>query len=276
MTNSIRIGFIGGGNMAEAIFSGMIKQGYAPQSIIVSVRSEQTRARLEADYGLIAVCDNARVVREAPMILLAVKPYQMREMLQPLQALLGEYRPLLVSVAAGLSVEQLQGFAGGRLPTVRCMPNTPSLVGYGMSGLYASDEVSAEQRQATTAAMQSVGAVQWCAAEHEIDIVIALAGSAPAYYFAMMEHMEAIGVTLGLSAERSAELVRKTAMGAAQLVNQTGTPPGELRRKVTSPNGTTAAALQVFADHDFAGLLGKVADAAIARAQELTRELDQD
>lgn len=275
MTSSIRIGFIGGGNMAEAIFSGMIKQGFAPQSIIVSVRSEQTRARLAEDYGLVAVCDNARVVRDAPMVMLAVKPYQMQEMLQPLQAALNECRPLLVSVAAGLSVEQLQRFAGGPLPTVRCMPNTPSLVGYGMSGLYASAEVSTAQRQAASQAMESVGAVQWCAAEHEIDIVIALAGSAPAYYFAMMEHLEAVGVKLGLSAERSAELVRKTAMGAAQLVNQTGTAPGELRRKVTSPNGTTAAALQVLTDHDFAGVLGKVADAAIARAQELTHELDK-
>jgi pyrroline-5-carboxylate reductase len=275
VTSSIRLGFIGGGNMAEAIFSGMIKQGFAPQSIIVSVRSEQTRARLEEDYGLVAVCDNARVVRDAPMVMLAVKPYQRQEMLQPLQAALTECRPLLVSVAAGLSVEQLQRFAGGPLPTVRCMPNTPSLVGYGMSGLYASAEVSAAQRQAATQAMESVGAVQWCAAEHEIDIVIALAGSAPAYYFAMMEHLEAVGVKLGLPAERSAELVRKTAMGAAQLVNQTGTAPGELRRKVTSPNGTTAAALQVLTDHDFAGVLGKVADAAIARAQELTHELDK-
>lgn len=276
MTNSIRIGFIGGGNMAEAIFSGMIKQGFAPQSIIVSVRSEETRARLEADYGVHAVCDNARVIREAPMVMLAVKPYQMREMLQPLQGLLAEQQPLLVSVAAGLNVEQLQRFAGGPLPTVRCMPNTPSLVGYGMSGLFASAEVSTEQKEATTQAMQSVGAVQWCDAEHEIDIVIALAGSAPAYYFAMMEHLEAVGLRLGLSAERSAELVRKTAMGAAQLVNQTGTAPGELRRKVTSPNGTTAAALQVLIDHDFAGLWDKVADAAIARAEELTQQLDAD
>ncbi|MCC5885730.1 MAG: pyrroline-5-carboxylate reductase [Gammaproteobacteria bacterium] len=270
---ALTIGFIGGGNMARSLVGGLIQAGQDAATIHVSDPSSAAREAIGRLGNVKLGEDNDAVVDAADVLVLAVKPQAMGSVLAPLADRLAQRRPLLLSIAAGLTTSALQTWAGP-LPLVRCMPNTPALVGAGMSVLYATAAVDAAGREAAATVMRSAGEVRWVEQEAELDAVTAVSGSGPAYFFHMMEAMIAAGVEQGLDAETSQALVLQTALGAARMARESGTDPGELRRQVTSPGGTTAAALGVFADGDLMGLVSRAVAAAAARSVTLAEELD--
>jgi len=267
-----KIGFIGGGNMARSLVGGLIQSGHDASAIHVSDPSD---AALEAMGKLGNVQlggDNDAVVAAVDVVVLAVKPQAMGSVLTPLAPRLAQRKPLLLSIAAGLTSQALASWAGP-LPLVRCMPNTPALVGTGMSVLYATEAVDAAGRKDAETVMRSAGEVLWVEQEAQLDAVTAVSGSGPAYFFHMMEAMIAAGVEQGLDEQTSRALVLQTALGAARMAKESGTDPGELRRQVTSPGGTTAAALGVFAEGDLMGLVSRAVAAATERSVTLTAEL---
>ncbi|WP_110669273.1 pyrroline-5-carboxylate reductase [Salinicola halophilus] len=270
-----RVAFLGAGNMAGAIFGGMLESGYPASAIVATARSESRRREIAEQYGIRTEADNAAAVADADVVVLAVKPQMMRELCLSLRDAVQQRRPLIVSVAAGLTIETLEGWLGGELAVVRCMPNTPSLVGAGASGLYANDRVDASQHKIATELFESVGLVEWVEREAQIDAVAAISGSGPAYFFLFMESLEAAGIELGLPPDSARRLALQTAHGAAALASQSEFDPAELRRRVTSPNGTTERAIAAFEEGDLAGLVEKATHAAAARARALSQELSQ-
>lgn len=268
-----KIGFIGGGNMARSLVGGLIGAGHDPAAIHVSDPSDAALG-LMGKLGKVRLgSDNEAVVAAVDVLVLAVKPQAMGSVLAPLAPRLAQTKPLLLSIAAGLTTTAL-AFWAGPLPLVRCMPNTPALVGAGMSVLYATEAVDSAGRRDAEAVMGSAGAVLWVEQETQLDAVTAVSGSGPAYFFHMMEAMIAAGVEQGLDAQTSRALVLQTALGAARMASEGDTDPGELRRQVTSPGGTTAAALGVFADGDLMGLVSRAVTAAAERSVTLAAELD--
>lgn len=255
--------------MAEAIIGGLIANGTPADQIHVGIPRAERGRELEQKYAIHTHTNNAAVVASTDLLILAVKPQVMEEVLAPLCAAITAKQPLLVSVAAGVTLEQLAQWTSADTPVVRCMPNTPSLVGAGVSGLCAGPGVTAAQQDAVTRVMQSVGTVHWVDNEQQLDALMSISGCGPAYFFAFMEHLKAAGVALGLPASIAAELAQQTAWGAAKLVHDTGTDPAELRRRVTSPGGTTQAALESFAASGFADIVRTATQAAVDRAAEM-------
>lgn len=263
------IGFLGGGNMAEAIMAGLIANGMPPARIHVGEPREERCRELHAKHGIVATPDNHAVIAAGDVLLLAVKPQVLGDILSGLAPDLKAHRPMLISIAAGIPVAKLQGWADCDVPIVRCMPNTPALVGAGVSGLFADASLSEAQRATASRIMQAVGPVHWLPEEPLIDALTAISGSGPAYFFAFVEHLTKAGTELGLSEELSAALARQTAWGAAKLMQETDTPAATLRAQVTSPGGATQAALEAFNAGDFAGLVQSATRACMRRAQEL-------
>ena len=267
------VAFIGGGNMAAAIIGGLVRQGDMPASQIhVSDPNEQQRQQLADNYGVLVYADNEQAIAQADVVLLAVQPQVMSQVLTPLQTQLSERQPLLISLAAGLDLASLRHWSGCQA-IVRCMPNTPSLVNYGASGLFASSQVSSEQHQLADTLMKSVGITVWVQQEADIDTVIAVSGSGPAYYFLMMESMIEAAVAMGMDAETARQLTLQTAAGAAEMARQSDVLPDELRRRVTSPGGTTQQAIATFEAAHLRDVVSAAMQAASHRAAEMTLEL---
>lgn len=201
-----RIGFIGGGNMARSLVGGLLASGHPAHNLIVGEPSPSARQQLAALGPLTLTEHNGKVVEQADVLVLAVKPQAMAAVLEPLAAALQQRKPLLISIAAGLSTEALQRWAGP-LPLVRCMPNTPALIGSGMSVLFATDDVDEEGRALAGEILATAGAVAWIEQESDMDAVTAVSGSGPAYFFHLMELMIAAGVEQGLAPEQARKLV---------------------------------------------------------------------
>ncbi len=266
-----QIAFIGGGNMATSIIGGLVKGGDVKASMIhVSDPGAEQRARLSKDFGIKVHEDNLDAIAKADVVILAVKPQMMKEVLQPLQATLNSRQPLLISIAAGISMESLASWSGCKA-LVRCMPNTPALLGRGATGLFASPAVSIDQRNQADSLLSAVGLTVWVKNESEIDAVTAVSGSGPAYYFLLMEAMIAAGQKLGLSKETATRLTLQTAAGAAEMALKSDVDPAELRRRVTSPGGTTERAIATFE----AAHLRDIVDAALKAANDRGAELSQ-
>lgn len=264
-----RIAFIGGGNMARSLIFGLLDAGQPAASVCVS---GPTAAKLSgfAERGVVTTTDNARAADTAELIVLAVKPQKLAGVLQALPRL----RPdqLLISVAAGVPLTALEAALGYAQPMVRCMPNTPAQVGLGAAGLFANERVTPAQRQAAEALLATGSLTCWVDREADLDAVTALSGSGPAYVFALLEAMINSAVDLGLKPEQARLLAGQTALGAATMVLADGGDPAALRRAVTSPGGTTQAALKVLLD---TGLDRNVA-AAMQAAAERSRTLAQE
>ncbi|GED44043.1 pyrroline-5-carboxylate reductase [Cobetia marina] len=269
------IAFIGAGNMASAIFGGMIEAGYPADRIIATARSRDTLEALEQRYGVTTTQDNADAVARADVIVLGVKPQMMHDVCQALAPAVQERKPLVISVAAGITCDSLERWLGGELAIIRCMPNTPSLVGVGASGLYATSRVTDEQRALMDEMLTAVGIVEWVEEEGLLEAVTGISGSGPAYFFLFIEALEAAGIELGLDAETARRLAIQTGRGAAQMAFTSEHEPAELRRRVCSPNGTTERAINSFEGDGLREIVGRAAKASSARAAELARELDQ-
>lgn len=267
-----RITFIGAGNMASAIFAGMIETGYPAEAITATASSEKTLTGLRDRYGIVTQLDNAIAVAEADIVVLSVKPQIMREVCETMRDAVQQRRPLIVSVAAGLEAATLDRWLGGDLAVVRCMPNTPSLVGAGAAGLYANPRVTQEQRTLATQLMSAVGLVEWVDQESLLDAVTAISGSGPAYFLLFFEALEQAGVELGLPREAARRLALQTGYGAAKMALESDAEPAELRRRVTSPKGTTERAIHSFQDADLEKIVADAARACAARAREMAVE----
>lgn len=262
------IGFIGAGNMATSLVGGMITKGIRPARIWMSDVSQDRLDELSRQHRVHVSTDNAEIARRADVVVLAVKPQVMQAVCETLRDALGDRQPLIISIAAGVTVASLKGWLG-ELPVVRCMPNTPALVQAGATGLYAEPSVSAEQKELAGQILGSVGLTFWFDEEKALDAVTAVSGSGPAYFFLLMESMIEAGRKLGLDERTARQLVLQTAWGAAQLAITSEAGPDVLRQQVTSPGGTTAAALNVFEEGGFRVLVDSALAAARRRSEEL-------
>ena len=272
MINIRRLAFIGGGNMAAALIGGLTKRGLPSERIVVADPSHEQLERLVRDYGIKSAADNASAVAGAEVVILAVKPQQMRGVALALSPHLAAGKPLLMSVAAGIPHAALARWFGAHIAVVRTMPNRPALNGFGATGLYAPSGVGAAHRALAESIMAAVSATVWVEHESQMDTVTALSGSGPAYFFLFMEALEAAAHERGLPNDIAHKLTLETAFGAAQMARQSNESLALLREQVTSQGGTTAAALAVL---DAAGLRAIVAHAVAAadrRSAELAAE----
>jgi pyrroline-5-carboxylate reductase len=272
MNNIRRLAFIGGGNMAAALIGGLTKRGLSSERIVVADPSSEQLERLVRDYGVRRAPDNASAALGAEVVVLAVKPQQMRAASLALSPHLAVTRPLVISVAAGIPHAALARWFGPQIAVVRTMPNRPALNGFGATGLYAPAAVGAAHRALAESIMAAVSATVWVEHESQMDTVTALSGSGPAYFFLFMEALEAAAHERGLPTDIAHKLTLETAFGAAQMARQSTESLAVLRDQVTSKGGTTAAALAVL---DAAGLRATVAHAVAAadrRSAELAAE----
>ncbi|ANF82456.1 pyrroline-5-carboxylate reductase [Acinetobacter sp. NCu2D-2] len=265
------ISFIGGGNMAQALIGGLISRGLAPSRITVSDPVEKVRSLL-AEKGVNVTDNNQAAIQDAQIVLFAVKPQVLANVLKPLNGLLDG--KLVISIVAGAEIKTV-GALLGTDRIVRVMPNTPALVQTGAHGLFAYENVSAQDRELASQVLASTGLTIWVKTEAQIDAVTAVSGSGPAYFFYMMESMIRAGKNLGLDEKVATELTLQTALGAAQMAITSANTPAELRKNVTSPNGTTQAALEVFDRAHISQNIQVALAAAQKRSQELAQELSE-
>ena len=270
-----KISFIGGGNMAQALISGLVSCGVKPSLITVADPSSEAREQLAAK-GLNTVdptADAKAAVIDADIVVLAVKPQVMKAVVSSFSDVLD--KQLVISVAAGLSTELLSDMLGGYDNIVRAMPNTPAMIQMGATGLYGTDNISAEQKQLATAVMEASGLVIWVDNEEHMHAVTAVSGSAPAYMFYFIEAMVDGAVALGLDKEHASALAMQTMLGAAKMAMGSEDAPSELRRKVTSPNGTTQAAIESMQANDIGRQIGEAMQACYDRSQALSEEMSK-
>ena len=266
-----RIAFIGAGNMAASLIGGLLAQGIPASHIRASDPGAEQRAKIAAEHGIALFADNAEAILDADVIVLATKPQVLKDVCLALAPSLQDGQ-LLVSIAAGISCASLGNWLGAR-PIVRCMPNTPALLRQGVSGLYANAEVNPTQRELAEQLLAAVGMALWLENEQQIDAVTAVSGSGPAYFFLLIEAMTAAGEQLGLPKAIAAQLTLQTALGAAHMAVASDVDAAELRRRVTSPNGTTEAAIKTFQAGGFAELVEQALSAAAKRSAELAEQL---
>ena len=270
----MKILFLGGGNMANALIGGILKQGFAPGDIDVIDPGAEPRAKLTAAYAVNCHESAKSVASGFDIVVLAVKPQQMKAAVAPLAGKLGS--ALVISIAAGLDMAALSRWLGGHRQIVRCMPNTPALIGAGITGLCALPEVSADQRASADRVLKAVGTTVWIDDEAKIDGVTAISGSGPAYVFLFIEALQQAAAELGFTPEQGRQLAIETVQGAAALAAQSDEPAATLRERVTSKGGTTAAALQVMAERGVKDGIVAGCHAAAARGAELGKILGAD
>ncbi|HEV2269598.1 MAG TPA: pyrroline-5-carboxylate reductase [Steroidobacteraceae bacterium] len=268
----IELTILGGGNMGRALIGGLLRHGMRPEQIAVGESQEAARTALSRDFGILATPDNAAAIRKANLVVLAVKPQDAGSVLAQLVPGLQQSRPVVVSIAAGVRIQALQSWCGTGVPVIRAMPNRPALVGAGVTGLFAPAEVDASCRALAAQIMQSVGAVVWVATEDALDVVTALSGSGPAYFFLFAEAMAQAGVDLGLPADTALRLSIATLHGAGLLAQSGDGDLARLRAEVTSKGGTTEAAVRVLQAGGFNELVGRAIDAAARRSRELAEQ----
>lgn len=266
--------FVGAGNMAASLVGGLLKTGFPVVSISASDPGESARQILHEKFGVAVWADNGKGASYADVIVLAVKPQHMRPVVEDLRGVFARRSalPVLLSIAAGITTASIQDWAGVPVPIVRSMPNTPALIGLGATGMFATESVNLEQKKLAENIMEAVGRVWWFPREQQLDAVTAISGSGPAYFFLFMEAVQQAGVELGLSEQVAAELVLQTALGAVTMANQSGEPLDRLRQQVTSPGGTTAAALEYMLAASIPEKITDAVKAAERRARELSRE----
>ncbi|MET1024365.1 MAG: pyrroline-5-carboxylate reductase [Pseudoxanthomonas sp.] len=268
------VAFIGGGNMARSLIGGLIARGTDPSRIRVAEPVAELREGLAGQFGVQVFKAAAEAVKGAGLWLFAVKPQVMRGVSESLADIAQEDKPLVVSIAAGITAAQLSRWLGGDAAVVRAMPNTPALLGAGVTGLFATAQVDDAGRARTDTLLSSAGKTVWIADEAQMDAVTAVSGSGPAYVFLLAEAMEAAGIAQGLPAEAARALTLQTVLGAARMLTESGEAPAELRRRVTSPNGTTQAAVETFQAGGFERLTDAAIAAATARGKALSAAND--
>ena len=260
--------------MASSLISGLIASGHSPQQIWVSDINPDTLKTLAANLNVNTSASNEAVINEADVIVLAVKPQTLGAVAKSIAPLIRQRKPLVVSIAAGISQYSLSNWLGADTAIVRCMPNTPALVLTGATALHANNKVTTEQRNLAENILRSVGIALWVEDESELDAVTAVSGSGPAYYFLLMEAMEKAALELGLSETTARLLVQQTALGAAKIALESSESPEQLRKRVTSPGGTTQQAIETFQQGGFTELVSKALHAARDRSIEMSKQTE--
>lgn len=273
MSKQPTVGFIGAGNMASAIMGGMLAERFSPGQIWASAPDDRQLQGLAKRFGINTTMDNRHCAAQADVLVLAVKPQVMREACSSIHSVVQNTRPLIVSIAAGLDAATLEGWLGGELPIVRCMPNTPALVGQGASALYATAAATEAQRQLAEQIFSSVGLAVWLEQEDQMHAVTALSGSGPAYCFLFLEALENAGRDAGLDATVARQLATQTLAGAAAMARDSGDDPGTLKRNVMSPGGTTEKAIESLENAHFSRIVADAYEAARKRSAELAEQL---
>lgn len=274
MTQFPTLAFIGAGNMARAIIGGLLNNGY-PAEKIWACEPQAERLQDLADQGLQVTTDNNQAVSQVDIVVLAVKPQILKPVCTDLAASAAQNRPLFISVAAGITSDSINQWLGGEHAIVRCMPNTPALVQMGANGLCANSAVTAEQKAQAEKVISATGIALWVDDEELLHAITAVSGSGPAYYFLFMEAMIAAGTKMGLTPEVATQLTLQTARGAAEMAFQSDVPPAELRRRVTSPNGTTEQAILSFQANQLEADVETAMQACYARSEEMAKELGE-
>ncbi len=263
------IAIVGGGNMGSSLLGGLIGQGHSPQQLWVTDASQEKLAQLKTSYGVHTTTDNTDAIQQADIILFAVKPQIFADVAKPLADIVQQRKPLIISIAAGIHTSNIEQWLGGHVAVVRCMPNTPALIGLGASGLYASPLVTPAQHQLAESILSAVGIVTWVDTENHIDTITALSGSGPAYFFLVIEAMQQAGEKLGLPADIARQLAAQTALGAAKMAKDSPHSVDELRKQVTSPGGTTEKAISVLENYNIRKIFDEAITAAKLRSEEL-------
>ncbi len=265
---NLKTSFIGAGNMAYSLINGLLEDGFPPESICASDPAAGQLAAL-AERGVVTTGDNAVAVATADIVVFAIKPQIFGSVVRQLS-----FKPtqLLVSIAAGITLESLERWTDPKLALVRCMPNTPALQRAGITAMFANENVSVTQRLQAERLLGAVGKALWVDRENLLDAVTAVSGSGPAYFFYLMEAMIAAGEALGLDKQTATDLTVETAYGAALMARRGGAAPAELRANVTSPGGTTESALSILDAADGAGIIRRALEGAARRSAELAKE----
>ncbi|MGH8123274.1 MAG: pyrroline-5-carboxylate reductase [Rudaea sp.] len=269
-----RICFIGGGNMARSLIGGLLRAGMAAARIDVAEPNAQLRSTLAHDFGVGVHTLGADAARNADAIVLAVKPQVMKNVCTELRGVVQQRKPLIVSIAAGMRLDQIDAWLGGGIAIVRCMPNTPALIGAGASGLCANAKAQASERKMAQNILDAAGVSVWIDDEALMDTVTALSGSGPAYFFLLVEALEDAAVAQGLPRMAARTLATQTCFGAGRMLREDGAPPTLLRQRVTSPNGTTEAELESFVADRLPEIVARAVAAATKRGVELSAQLD--
>lgn len=267
------ISFIGAGNMASSIIGGLIKQGFDASKLMASDPFPTSLERLNKATGIATTDNNATAISQADIVVLAVKPQVMKTVALEIAPAIQVKQPLIISIAAGIEIDSLQNWLGGKLAIVRCMPNTPALVQTGATGLFANERVSDIQKQQAMSILEAIGIAEWFNSEAELDAVTAISGSGPAYFFLLMEAMQSTALKLGLSEQQAKSLTLQTALGAAKMALESDVDAAELRRRVTSPAGTTEAAINSMQADGFEAVVEKALTAARDRSIELAQDM---
>lgn len=272
MTSSISkqvIGFIGAGNMARSMASGLIANDWPKNNILLSDPDGAQRQGAQQALGVEIVEKNASVVDRANILILAVKPQMLADVVAEITGPLAEKNPLIISIAAGIQTSDLARWIGRQAPVVRVMPNTPALIGSGACGLFANEHTTREQREQAETIMRAIGVTVWVKDEALLDIITALSGSGPAYFLLVMEVMESAAIKAGLDQKSARLLTLETALGAAKMALESSEDPAKLRHHVTSPGGTTEAAIKILEQGKIDQLFTSAINAATARSKEL-------
>jgi pyrroline-5-carboxylate reductase len=270
------LAFIGGGNMARSLIGGLIADGWDPTLIRVADPDSQQTEALAQHFSVITTRDNQTAIKQADVVVLAVKPQVIKGVASELAAALSSHRPLVISIAAGIREPTLRGWLGEQTAIVRTMPNTPALVQSGATAMYANSAVSEDQRNLAESILRAVGLTLWIDDETLMDAVTALSGSGPAYFFLFMEALQAAGIQLGLPEDTARLLTLQTAFGAVKMALESSEDAATLRRRVTSPGGTTEDAIEVFMQHKLGAITLKALQAAADRSRELAAAFDRE
>lgn len=269
-----KVAFIGAGNMNSAIISGLVAQGHDPYDIMVSNPSKAKRLALHQQLAIHQTGNNIEAATFADYIVLGVKPHLISQVCYEISQQIDTSEKCFISVAAGTTTQQIQKALSSPSSVIRSMPNTPSQIGLGVTGMFACPVTTAEQKEVANQLMSAVGIVKWLTKEAEIDHIIAVSGSGPAYFFLFMEAMEKEAIALGFSNQDSRQMVQQTALGAVQMVVKNNIPIEQLRENVTSKGGTTQAALATFIEGDLDTLVKSAMNSAIQRAKEMAQNND--
>jgi pyrroline-5-carboxylate reductase len=266
-TNTIAI--VGAGNMGKSLLAGLIANQYSPDQLWITDTDTEKLHALKQQFNIHITSQNEEAVKIADVIILAVKPQIIGNLLKSVAPLIQQQKPLVISVAAGIREEHLQNWLGGKIPIIRCMPNTPALIGAGASALYANSFVDEAEHELAESILRAVGMIVWLDDENKMDAVTALSGSGPAYFFLVMEALQTAGEAMGLSSETARLLTLQTAFGAARMALESNDSTKNLRQHVTSPGGTTEAAIHVLEQEKLRETFSKALQAACSRSKEL-------
>lgn len=271
MTVAPTIAIIGTGNMGASLISGLIKSNHPPKHIVAFDHHETKLDLLRETFHIQTKTSAEEALIDADILIFAVKPNHLLPLASRLTTHIQAHHPLIISVAAGITIADLQDIIGKETPIVRAMPNTPAMIGCSATALFANAHVNQVKRDLAESVMRSIGMIVWLTHENQLDVVTALSGSGPAYFFLIMEVMQEAAESLSLPAETARLLTLETALGAARMAIESGQAVATLREHVTSKGGTTEAAISVLENHHIRSLFKEALTAAKERSETLSK-----